>query len=224
MKNQNYVLKKDFFKSFYFKGDKLAEPYGFPKLEAVKPQIVEEIMPFNILMSNSRRNVWMHFFIDDYQFERVYQTPTKYLTLFQNVKGIITPDFSLYADLPKAIQIYNCYRNRAIARYLQKLGLNIIPSVSWSDATSYGWCFSGIEKHSAVAISTNGCFQSKETLEAFIKGYLAMCDVIKPKQIILVGKVPKELQNNLLINAFPNHSMEINRKKGGIKWEEEELH
>ena len=213
MKNQNYVLKNDFFKSFYFKGDKLAEPYDFPKIELVEPQTIDEILPFNILMSSSKRNLWMHFFIDDYQFERVYQKPTKYLSLFQSVKGIITPDFSLYSDLPKAIQIYNCYRNRAIACFLQKLGINIIPCVSWSNEDSFEWCFKGIENTSAVAISTNGCFQSKETLETFIKGYHKMCEVIDPKQIILVGKVPKELRKDSKIIAFPNHSMNIKRKE-----------
>ena len=46
----------------------------------------------------------VHFFLDDYQFERIWQRPTVYTRKLSKFKVIASPDFSLYTD-PKAMQI-----------------------------------------------------------------------------------------------------------------------
>lgn len=206
MKCNNFSFKRNTFKIEYFKDENLTGKFDFPQIEKVKSQNIERVIPFNIFKTNIDEKAWVHFFIDDYQFERLWQNPTQYIKLLSKAKGVITTDFSMYQDMPKAIQIYNCYRNRALARYLQSNGVNIIPAVGWSDEDSFNWCFEGIEKGSAVAISTNGCMQNKEALKAFISGFNYMLKELDPCQIILVGRVPEELRNNDKIKVFANYS------------------
>ena len=47
----------------------------------------------------------VHFFLDDYQFERIWQRPTVYVRKLSKFKVIASPDFSLYIDYSTAMQI-----------------------------------------------------------------------------------------------------------------------
>lgn len=206
MKSSNISHKRNTFKTYYFENEDTNNEFNFPELDYVKPQKVLNILPFNIFKTNPDKNSWIHFFIDDYQFERVWQQPTQYLNLLKQADGVITTDFSMYIDMPKALQIYNCYRNRALARYFQKEDINIIPAVGWSDRDSFSWCFDGIAYGSAVAISSNGCYNNPEAKTNFIEGFYKMLEIINPCQVIFVGKVPDELKDIYVIQSFPNFS------------------
>ena len=138
---------------------------------------------------------YAHFFLDDYQFERVWNTPKKYLTRAFRYKGLLTPDFSLYTDYPIAIQIWNTYRNRWCGQYWQMKGCKVIPTISWSTKESYDFCFNGIEKGSKVAISNIGVINNKENLKLFYQGYYEMIKQIEPEEIILYGYKPMEKLN-----------------------------
>ena len=125
------------------------------------------------------------------------------------MKGVLTPDFSMYLDTPRALNIWNCFRSRALARFLQENGVNIIPIVSWSDYESLSWCFEGIPKHSAVAISTNGVMSNSKSKEIFIQGFNKMLEVIDPCQIVCVGNLPKECLSKRVTN-LPTYGMKLN--------------
>lgn len=53
----------------------------------------------------------VHFFVDDYQFNRIWAHPDNYLGMMARFDTVCTPDFSTYTDFPRIIQIYNHYRN-----------------------------------------------------------------------------------------------------------------
>ena len=124
----------------------------------------------------------------------------------------MTPDFSMYLDTPRALNIWNCFRSRALARFLQENGVNIIPTVSWSDYESLSWCFEGIPKHSAVAISTNGAMSNLKSREMFIAGYNKLIETIDPCQIVCVGNLPKDLQSKR-VSILPTYGMRLNALK-----------
>lgn len=52
----------------------------------------------------------VHFFVDDYQFNRIWAHPDNYLGMMARFDTVCTPDFSTYTDFPRIIQIYNHYR------------------------------------------------------------------------------------------------------------------
>lgn len=63
-----------------------------------------------------------HFFIDDYQFERVWARPAAYLECLRGFDCVLTPDFSLYLDMPDAMQRWNRYRSQALGHWWQEQG------------------------------------------------------------------------------------------------------
>jgi hypothetical protein len=103
----------------------------------------------------------VHFFEDDEKFDEVWNNPSHYIKRLAQYRQVCSPDLSQYIDMPNAIQVFNVYRNRWCAAYWQKMGLVVIPTISWSDADSYVFSFDSIEKGSCVAISTLGCKNQK---------------------------------------------------------------
>jgi hypothetical protein len=87
--------------------------------------------------------------------------------------------------MSRALQIFNTYRTRWLGAYWQENNLTVIPTVSWSDEWSFEFCFDGIEKESAVAVSTMGCMDVKEL---FMAGFSKMCELINPSKVICYAK------------------------------------
>ncbi|HSM74073.1 MAG TPA: DUF4417 domain-containing protein, partial [Desulfobacterales bacterium] len=93
----------------------------------------------------------LHFFIEDYLFEAEWNRPGQAVKGLAAYEAVLTPDFSLYRDWPLVAQMWNVYRSRWCGAYWQANGLTVIPTVSWSTAASYEFCFLGIPRYSVVA-------------------------------------------------------------------------
>lgn len=136
----------------------------------------------------------VHFYLDDYQFERVWKDPKMYAEILKPFRAVLSPDFSLYDDFPLAVNIYNHYRKQWISRYWQDLGLKMIPTLCWLDEASFDWCFDGVPKHSTVSISVIGC--NKGDGRDYWTGFNKAIEVLQPERIILFkGNSPVELPN-----------------------------
>jgi hypothetical protein len=137
----------------------------------------------------------VHFFIDDNKLDRYYNTPERYLERLAQYPHIFTPDYSLYTDMPPAIQIHNTFKSRWCGAYWQEHSLSVIPTVSWSTEDSYEFCFDGLEHETVVAISTLGALTNKEL---FLKGYFEMKKRIQPPQVLCFGKAFPEMGNEII--------------------------
>ena len=211
MKRNNESLRRNTFKtdqliSIGQYAGKFEMPCIYPKRYSLKGTFFftrfNESFGYEFLQC--AKNSILHFYVDDYQFERCWANPNNYIDHLKKFKYVISPDFSLYADLPKAHQIWNCYRNRLLAAFWQARGVKIIPNVSWGDESSFAWCFDGIPQNSVVAISTVGTRSNKK---AFLRGYRRMLKVLKPTQIIVYGKIYPEMKEKNLLNYEPGRKL-----------------
>lgn len=89
-------------------------PAGYPVTQALSlPFGVDHLIGFNELLTCKHpENAGVHFFLDDYQFERFWRMPERYLYALEKCPLVIGPDFSLYTDFPAPIQHWNHYRNQ----------------------------------------------------------------------------------------------------------------
>ena len=92
-------------------------------------------------------NKGIHHFVDDYRFEKHYNNPDKFLSLYSKYRFVLTPDYSLYSEMNKWRQIESIGKSRWVGAKWQKEGLTVIPTVSWSQPSSFSFCFDGIEKN-----------------------------------------------------------------------------
>lgn len=168
-------------------------------LPLVKKQEVSledaELIGYDKINQSNDYNKIVHFFLDDYKFESIYNNPDNKIEQIKKFKAVLTPNFSMFIEMPIVLQLYNTFKNRWVGAYLQKQGICVIPTVCWGDLTSFNFCFDGIEKGSIVAISTVGVKNEKSH---FLLGYNEMLQRIKPSKIICYGKPFDEMKGNII--------------------------
>ena len=89
---------------------------GMPALFAVD-YVPSKLIGFEQVLTSNDASATVHFFIDDYRFERVWTNPARYAELLGRFDACFTPDFSLYTDMPLPLQQWNIYRSRLIGAY-----------------------------------------------------------------------------------------------------------
>lgn len=137
----------------------------------------------------------VHFFVDDWRFEGIYRHPEKTLSRYSQYAFLLTPDFSLYADMPLWKQIENVGKNRWVGAYWQNEGLLVVPTIAWSTARSFDFCFDAVEKHSTVAVGMIGCKGNKL---GFMRGYNEMLTRLEPENIIVFGTPFPEMEGSII--------------------------
>ena len=164
---------------------------GFPPLPPVDVEGARGLQGFNYAKSTAaadKADLGCHFFIDDYQFERLWQRPEHYLDALKPYKFVLTPDFSLYMDMPDAMQQWNRYRSAALGWYWAQQGITVVPTLSWAQRSSYRFCFKGIPKHSTVATSTVGVARDKDAQKVWHDGMREAMRRLEPSRVLLYGK------------------------------------
>ena len=149
--------------------------------------IPKELIGFNYAKTSKEKNVGIHFYLDDYQFERVWNKPEDYIETLKQYECILSPDFSLYMDMPMPMKIWNIYRSRQIGQYYQNQGIKVIPTLSWAEKETFDFCFEGIPEGSIVSISTIGVKKNKEALKIWKDGVDELIKRIKPSAILIYG-------------------------------------
>lgn len=178
-------------------------------------------MDWRTVSEEERKQYICHFYYDDYKFIQAWRTPEKYIDRLRGFKAVISPDFSLYTDFPRALQILSCYRRQWCGAYWQFRGIDVIPDVVWGDRESYDYCFDGIPSGGTVAVSTVGVrndplWNGKED-DLFKAGYDEMMNRLHPKTILIYGSMIKGLEGNII--NIPSYYMEKSKK-----WKENKKH
>ncbi len=166
-------------------------PYDIPQLaKSTANERNLELISFKSIKPNDKVNVGkaVHFFIDDIGFNRVYEKPEASIRKLAQYRYVLTPDFSLYREMPIWMQIANVAKNRWCGRYWQDNEIPVIPTVSWSTQESYKFAFLGLEKGTSVAVSTLSVRSGSEERGLFLAGYNEMISRLQPEVIYCYGK------------------------------------
>lgn len=188
------LLQFDFIGDILSSDGKKEGQYFFPQLSEERYIPKGKVLPVNYMMScDNIKNHWFHCFVDDSQFQRLWNNYWKYIPILKKTAGIISTDFSLYRDYSKDILIRNCFKNRAITYAMQNDGIKVIPTAGFGGEETWDWCFDGLPHNSTVAVTTNGTLHDPEARRLFVGGIDAMVKKINPYAIVVCGKYPKWL-------------------------------
>lgn len=164
-------------------------PYGIPVVKPYHGQIPQRFIPFSAANSCRDYSCGIHFYIDDYMFERIWRNPDRYIPPLQKYCCVIGPDFSQYVNMPAPLRLWNCYRNRLLTAYWQQQGINVIPNVTWSLPDSYDYSFTGMPKDSVIAINCTGIVQFDISKYFWNRGYNVGLERLEPRLIVRYGSV-----------------------------------
>ncbi|MBR6693694.1 MAG: DUF4417 domain-containing protein [Clostridia bacterium] len=164
-------------------------------------------------LSASKENQIVHFFLDDYKFEVMWNDPLPRVERLIKCKAVLSPNFSVYTEMPIALKIFNTFRSRWCGAFLQSCGIKVIPTLAWGGPETFWFCFDGIEQGSVVAVSTVGVRTEKDL---FMQGYNEMIRRIKPSKILCYGQAFSEMKGNVIEvdYAQTNNYIKCNSGKG----------
>lgn len=181
-----------------------------------------ELVGFNYALTEKHpEDKILHFFVDDYQFERVWNDPDKYIPILKRFKAVLAPDFSIYTDFPRAVNMFNHYRKHWCAAYWQKHGITVIPTICWGDKESFDWCLDGEPEGAIIATSCvgfrKGVDEHANDKPDSWKELDKAVDKLKPKAILLFCgasekiHVPDEVSG---VKGVKKRSKQLDRLKG----------
>ena len=149
--------------------------------------IPSDLIGFNYAKTNDNKKTGIHFYLDDYQFERLWNDPYEYVDILKEYECILSPDFSLYLDMPMPMKIWNVYRSRQIGQFYQSMGIKVIPTLQWAEKETFEFCFKGIPKGSVVSVSTIGVKKDENAIKIWNEGMDRMIQEIEPSTILVYG-------------------------------------
>lgn len=191
---------------------------GWPLLAPVDAR-PNGLVTFEVAKADRHKSDFCHFFIDDYRFERLWNQPERYIDTLRRYGGVLSPDFSMYTDMPLPMQAWNSYRSKALAMYWQSEGITVIPTLCWSDERSYDFAFRGIPQRSTVAVSTVGVARNREATRLFKQGLREAITQLYPQRVLWYGKA---IDMGLLGTEVAYYDNDNQRR---VKtWEAEERH
>jgi hypothetical protein len=183
---------KDVFHAFLVKN---AEYDGDEEIPCINTSslIPDKAVAFSKATQQTDFNQWLHFYEHDVKFEKLWREPKKYLPVISKFQGVISPDFSLYYDMPYCMQVWNTYRGKALACWLQQNGVEVIPNVRWGDERTLEIATLGVEKGKTIAVGTHGCIKTVEGRNMFISGFDYVVRKLQPQKIIVYGRMPQKI-------------------------------
>lgn len=202
-----------------FKGDGVFE---IPKIE--KDEIDLEniaLIGYDKLSENETDKI-VHFFLDDYKFEVMWNDPEPRIEKLKRYKAVLAPNYSVYTEMPLSLKVYNTFRSRWCGAYLQSKGITVIPTVAWGEPNTFWFCFDGIAKGSIVAVSTLGVRKEKSL---FMQGYNEMIRKIKPEAIICYGQPFEEMKGKIIpVDYAETNNLKSKANSDGIYKENHRLY
>ena len=145
------------------------------------------LVGFDHMLTSTEYDKGVHFYLYDYMFERIWNSPRMYFDKLARFDCVISTDFSLYTDMPIAMQIWNTYRNRLLQQMMQDYGIEVIPALMWSTPESYEFCFDGMPHHSVVAVETVGCTRDPIARKCWHEGMAEAMKRLEPTAVVLYG-------------------------------------
>ncbi len=122
-----------------------------------------------------------HFYIDDHKFSAVMKL-RKSLEKVRRYYAVLSPDFSIFPEMPLPLVKMQIFKSRFVSRYWQECGLAVIPVPNWTDSRSFGFCFDGIPAGQVISAEVPSGADHN-----FVTGYNEMCTRLSPRQIFLYG-------------------------------------
>lgn len=164
--------------------------------------IPNRLVGFNYVLNSAEDDSTIHFYLDDYQFERIWNRPLFYIEKLKRFNAVLAPDFSLYMDMPMAMKIWNVYRSRLIGQIMQDEGIEVIPTVSWAEKETFDFCFDGLEQYGTISVSTIGVKRDSEAYRIWVDGMDECIERLRPTTVIVYGGKLEDYTFNENVNVI----------------------
>lgn len=166
----------------------VVRPYDIAQIQPCL-QVPAKLVAFSEAVSRNDVNQasWVHFYEDDSKFDRLWSNPTKYFARLREYQGLISPDFSIYRNMPSAMKIWNTYRNYLLGARWQADGLNVIANIRLSGENSIPYALAGAPRRSVIALGLHGCTRNRDNRVHVRREVQVLLEELQPAGVVLYG-------------------------------------
>ncbi|MFC0265704.1 DUF4417 domain-containing protein [Alloscardovia macacae] len=196
---------RDIFHTYMTKGVAFDPVFNMPIMHS-ENSIPTGIISFSEAMSTKSLDYsnYIHFFENDDQIERFWNSPWRYLPRLSKFSGFIATDYSTGTDLPDPIRRWNVYRNQLTGAWLQTLGFHVLCNVR-CPATGSDYFLTGAPRNSIIAIGEIGCVKNCQDRNRFLGGLIRAIHELHPTGLVVVGKDSYGVFDYAKKNNIPLH-------------------
>ncbi len=127
-----------------------------------------------------------HFYVCDKLIRRFFNDALKVEKRLSNHMCSIGMDFSMTVEMAYAEKVFSSYLNKLWVAWLQYMGHNVIPNVSFPYEIEEDYWLEGWPTNSVIAISSNGIIRHGNP-EVWLSGVKRIISVLRPKFILFYG-------------------------------------
>lgn len=178
----------------YYDGATFAGAFEMPVIhgtDMVPPRLVR----FSDSKSGRRNDpgAWVVPYEHDVKLRCMWRNAFRYEPGLLAHPGIVSWDFSMYLNMPFALQQWNCFRGRLLGSLHERLGGACIPNIRPTDARSFRYAFDGLPTEATIAMGTAGNLvrpDDRATFEMYVGETVRR---LRPKNIIVYGDAPESI-------------------------------
>lgn len=174
-------------------------------------------LPFDLIsFADRRKNLFhlgVHCYLYDYKIESTWNSPQSVIQCLKQYVCVIAPDFSVFVDQPRAINVWNIYRNRWISSFWQNEGINLIPSASWGNVDSFDFSFDGLPENSTIAIGHTAIGKDRDAKKLYRWGVETLIERKSPTRLVVYGE-PLDFEPGIEVVYYESKIQQLRRLCG----------
>ena len=205
----------------YYVGATFEGDFEMPVIQGTD-KVPDRLVRFTDSRSRKRDDIgaWVVHYEYDSKIERVWNNAFEYMPGLLEHPGIVSWDFSMYRNMPYALQLWNCFRGRLLGSLYERLGGECIPNVRPTDVRSLAYAFDGLPTEATIAMGTVGNLGHADDRAVFEMYVGEAVRRLRPKNIIVYGDAPESvfraaLDAGVSVVEFPT-ATQLVRTRGGV--------
>lgn len=172
-----------------------ADIYGMPKIHGCSAVKVSTPLAFHEAVTFYNKigtlvGHFVHFYIDDKNFNRFRNNPSKYIPMLKTSDFVIGPDWSIYRNYPFPYVLKNAFDNQLLSAFMEKHNIMVVANVVWCRPIFYNFTFAGQPSNAAICINSNSLdLKDKRGVNLWLHGYKEALQRLTPSMVIRFGKI-----------------------------------
>ncbi|MGN1354521.1 MAG: DUF4417 domain-containing protein [Alloprevotella sp.] len=163
----------------------------FPSLKAYTGRYDwddDAFVRFSHRRSSRKTGCVVHCFEYDYNFERFWTHMGNVIYELKDFEAVFTPDFTMFVDAPEPHNKWQLFKSRLCGARMQIAGYNVIPTITYADASSLNWCLEGLAPNGVYGISATGLKDCSAKLRLFLYAIRKIEEVLSPVMVFAYGE------------------------------------
>jgi len=147
-----------------------------------------DFIPFSRRKSEKEKGGVVHCFEQDVFFKAFWTNMDKSIYELKDFDAVFSPDFTMFVDVPETHNKWQLLKSRLCGARMQQVGYNVIPTITYGDATSLTWCLEGLAPNGVYGISGTGLQGCSAKLKLFQYAMRKIEEELSPIKIFVCGE------------------------------------